>query len=119
MGYSAIRALKEANKSQSRLIEKQEEQLTQSKARIEQLENRIGEMEAFTSAGYHADKYKEMKVRIRELEKRLVRIYEQIEHVYDSPKEQILAQLDNVKGDICVTLGKALSAKFTQSDKEK
>ena len=42
-------------------------ELTQSKARNEELENRIDEMEAFTSAGYHMDKYNEMKARIREL----------------------------------------------------
>lgn len=60
------------------------------------------------------------KARIRGLEDRLETIYRQIEHVWESPKDRILSQLDNVKGDICVTLGRPLSDKFksTRLDKE-
>lgn len=56
------------------------------------------------------------EARIRELEERLETIYMQIEHIWDSANENILPQLDNVKGDICVTLDRNPKEKSNQSD---
>jgi len=122
-----VRRLARKNK----LMEEMQTELAQKEVRIEQLENHIGAMEAFTSAGHSMDTFKKMRERIRELEELLKPInntYQEIDdHVElrtgcamcaEDKECDVLNSWTHILRVNLLALRKALSDKSNQSDKE-
>jgi len=104
------------------VITRLKENLVQSTARIEQLENHIGEMgsmmkfnemkarisqleqracevEAFTSAGYHMDNFNDLRKRIRELERAIKNEVIDICDACAGREEKFLIYIEEVQFD--------------------